>query len=162
MSVKSSCNTFCFYYNSRRGEQCSTIATALFFFWLDGDLKRNDSDLVQVVYELHVKGSTHCFCLHSIMAQLVLKVNPAINPVPWGPLMLASLVVATGSTSVVETKFDPDTPTLALTSANESIATDPIDIVSKIGAAAELPDDSSKVCYLLFVNCSIDRGLVVV
>lgn len=75
--------------------------------------------------------------------------------------MLASLVVATGSTSVVETKFDPDTPTLALTSANESIATDPIDIVSKIGAAAELPDDSSKVCYLLFVNCSIDRGLVV-
>lgn len=80
------------------------------------------------------------------MAQLVLSVNPSSTPVPWGPLVLASFVISQGSAAVVETKFDPDTPTLTLTSGGETIATDPFEVVERIGAAAEIAGDSSKVC----------------
>ncbi|KAF8319449.1 glutamate-tRNA ligase [Clavulina sp. PMI_390] len=85
------------------------------------------------------------------MAQLVLKVNPAVSPLPWGPLVIASLVVSTTSTptAVVETKFDPDTPTIALTSGDQTLTTDPIEIVEKIAGAAQLPDDSSKSAAFL-------------
>jgi hypothetical protein len=92
------------------------------------------------------------------MDQLALTVNPSTTPVPWGPMMLASLVIASGSAPVVQTKFDPDAATtLALTSGVNTIATDPFDIIEKIAAAAGLPEDSSKVCVAPLRSRSISQ-----
>lgn len=88
------------------------------------------------------------------MAQLVLSVNPSSTPVPWGPLVLANWIISQGSSTVVETKFDPNTPTLTLTSGAETIATDPLEAIERIGAAAEIAGDSSKVCLAKLVRAT--------
>jgi hypothetical protein len=93
------------------------------------------------------------------MVPLTLTVNPSATPVPWGPLMLASLVVDAGSGPVVQTKFDPEGATLALTSESDTVATDSFDIIEKIAAGAGLPEDTSKVCCIETSILSIDFSM---
>lgn len=94
------------------------------------------------------------------MDPLTLTVNPSATPVPWGPLMLASLVVGAGSSAVVQIKLDPDAANFGLTSGSDTVATDTFDIIEKIAAGAALPEDSSKVCCLDMRIVVIDLSMI--
>ena len=89
------------------------------------------------------------------MDQLALIVNPSATPVPWGPLILASLATAAGPVPI-RINFDPESTALALTSRTKTVAADSIDIIEKIAKSAGLPNGDSKVCCIVPLILSID------
>lgn len=110
---------------------------------------RNDSaSWRERIYNPPLTILIQTYTLDSTMAQLVLSINPAVTPVPWGPLVLSSLVNSTGANPVVDIQFGPTTPTIALLLLPEgnTISTDPLEITERIAAAAEVSGDSTKVC----------------